>query len=150
MSSLRDSRQARDRARYSRAEKKWSGCRSRNWRARISNGPYIKFEQKRPSGKHILEVEGLSKAYEDNEVTRNFTASLLRGEKVALMGRNGAGKTTLVNALLANSPTVPESELRKTSGYDGPFVDAGKVVWGHEAAVGYFRTRPQRTDSARD
>ena len=100
--------------------------------------PYIKFEQKRPSGKHILEVEGLSKAYEDNEVTRNFTVSLLRGEKVALMGRNGAGKTTLVNALLANSPTVPESELRKTSGYDGSFVDAGKVVWGHEAAVGYF------------
>jgi ATPase subunit of ABC transporter with duplicated ATPase domains len=100
--------------------------------------PYIKFEQKRPSGKHILEVEGLSKAYEDKEVTRNFTVSLLRGEKIALMGRNGAGKTTLVNALLANSPTVPESELRKTSGYDGPFVDAGKVVWGHEAAVGYF------------
>ena len=36
------------------------------------------------------------------------------------MGRNGAGKTTLVNALLANSPTTPEAELRKTSGYDGP------------------------------
>src|SRR5260370_16285129 len=54
------------------------------------------------------------------------------------MGRNGSGKTTLVNALLANSPTVSESELRKTSGYDGPFVDGGKVVWGHEAAVGYF------------
>jgi len=62
----------------------------------------------------------------------------LRGEKIALMGRNGAGKTTLVNALLANSPTVPESELRQTSGYDGSFVDSGKVVWGHEAAVGYF------------
>ena len=62
----------------------------------------------------------------------------LRGEKIALMGRNGAGKTTLLNALLANSPTVPESELRKTSGYDGPFLDDGKVIWGHEAAVGYF------------
>jgi ATPase subunit of ABC transporter with duplicated ATPase domains len=43
-----------------------------------------------------------------------------------------------VNALLANSPTVSESELRKTSGYDGPFLDDGKVIWGHEAAVGYF------------
>ena len=100
--------------------------------------PYIKFEQKRPSGKHILEVEGLSKAYEDKQVIRNFTVSLLRGEKVALMGRNGAGKTTLVNALLANSPTVPEAELRQTSGYDGAFLDHGKVVWGHEAGVGYF------------
>ncbi len=100
--------------------------------------PYIKFEQKRPSGKHILEVEGLHKAYEEKEVVRNFTASVLRGEKIALMGRNGAGKTTLVNALLANSPTTPEAELRQTSGYDGNFLDGGKVLWGHEAAIGYF------------
>jgi ATPase subunit of ABC transporter with duplicated ATPase domains len=100
--------------------------------------PYIKFEQKRPSGKHILEVEDLSKSYGEKEVIRNFTVALLRGEKIALMGRNGAGKTTLVNALLANSPTVPESELRKTSGYDGAFLESGKVIWGHEAAVGYF------------
>ena len=100
--------------------------------------PFIKFEQKRPSGKHVLEIEGVAKAYGDRAVVREFTASLLRGEKIALMGRNGAGKTTLVNALLANSPTVPESELRQTSGYDGNFVDSGKVNWGHEAAVGYF------------
>jgi ATPase subunit of ABC transporter with duplicated ATPase domains len=100
--------------------------------------PFIKFEQKRPSGKHILEIEHLGKNYTDNHVIRNFTASVGRGEKIALMGRNGAGKTTLVNALLANSPTTPESELRKTSGYDGQFVDAGKVIWGHEASIGYF------------
>jgi len=100
--------------------------------------PFIKFEQKRPSGKHILEIEHLSKAYEENRVIRDFTASISRGEKIALMGRNGAGKTTLLNALLANSPTTPEAELRKTSGYDGPLVDSGKVIWGHEASIGYF------------
>jgi ATPase subunit of ABC transporter with duplicated ATPase domains len=100
--------------------------------------PFIKFEQKRPSGKHILEVEHLAKAYEENRVIRAFTASITRGEKIALMGRNGAGKTTLLNALLANSPTTPEAELRKTSGYEGPFVDDGKVIWGHEASIGYF------------
>jgi ATPase subunit of ABC transporter with duplicated ATPase domains len=100
--------------------------------------PFIKFEQKRPSGKHILEIEHLQKSYGDNHVIRNFTASIGRGEKIALMGRNGAGKTTLLNALLANSPTTPELELRKTSGYDGAFVDSGKVIWGHEPSVGYF------------
>jgi ATPase subunit of ABC transporter with duplicated ATPase domains len=100
--------------------------------------PFIKFEQKRPSGKHILEIEHLDKSYSDNHVVRNFTASVGRGEKIALMGRNGAGKTTVLNALLANSPTTPESELRKTSGYDGPFVDSGKVIWGHQASIGYF------------
>ena len=100
--------------------------------------PFLKFEQKRPSGKHILELEGVAKSYGETEVIRGFTASVMRGEKIALMGRNGAGKTTLLNALLANSPTVPDAELRKTSGYDGPFLTSGEVIWGHEAAVGYF------------
>ena len=100
--------------------------------------PFIKFEQKRPSGKHILEVQHLGKAYGDKQVINNFTASITRGEKIALMGRNGAGKTTLLNAMLANSPTTPDAELRKTSGYEGPFVDSGKVIWGHEASIGYF------------
>jgi ATPase subunit of ABC transporter with duplicated ATPase domains len=100
--------------------------------------PFIKFEMKRPSGKHILEIEHAAKAYDGKEVIQDFTASVLRGEKIALMGRNGAGKTTLLNALLATSPTIPDAELRKTSGYDGKFIDGGKVVWGHEAAVGYF------------
>ena len=100
--------------------------------------PYLKFEQKRPSGRHILEVEGVTKSYGHTPVIRKFTASVTRGEKIALMGRNGAGKTTLVNALLASSPTVTDAELRKTSGNDGPFVNDGKVIWGHEAAVGFF------------
>src|SRR5277367_1499352 len=100
--------------------------------------PYLKFEQKRPSGKHIFELEGVHKSYGETRVISSFTASVVRGEKIALMGRNGSGKTTLVNALLANSPTVPDAELRKTSGYDGQFLTDGKVIWGHEAAVGYF------------
>src|SRR6266508_3115401 len=54
--------------------------------------PYIKFSTRRPSGKHILEVEGVTKSYGDTPVIRTFTASVTRGEKIALMGRNGAGK----------------------------------------------------------
>lgn len=100
--------------------------------------PFLKFEMKRPSGKHILELDGVSKSYGESQVIHGFTASVTRGEKIALMGRNGAGKTTLLNALLANSPNTPETELRQTSGYAGAFIDGGKVTWGHEAAVGYF------------
>src|SRR5215467_10642941 len=51
--------------------------------------PFIRFEMKRPSGRHALEVRGLTKSYGDRVVIRDFTASVARGEKIALMGRNG-------------------------------------------------------------
>jgi ATPase subunit of ABC transporter with duplicated ATPase domains len=101
--------------------------------------PYIKFEQKRPSGKHVLEVKGLSKSYDDLKVFENFTASVTRGEKIAIMGRNGAGKTTLLRALLSsanNAEAQSEGELT---------IDAGTVEWGHEAAPGYFSQDHKRS-----
>jgi len=112
--------------------------------------PYLKFEQKRPSGKHILELEEVRKDYDGIEVLHGFTASVTRGEKIALMGRNGAGKTTLVNALLSCSPSTPLVELRAASGYDGEFLTGGKVAWGHEAAIGYFAQDHQELVSAKN
>src|ERR1700677_2271155 len=51
--------------------------------------PYIRFDQLRPSGKHVLEFEHLSKSYDGMPVIKDFSASMMRGEKVCLMGRNG-------------------------------------------------------------
>jgi ATPase subunit of ABC transporter with duplicated ATPase domains len=100
--------------------------------------PYLKFDQLRPSGKHVLEIEGVNQSYGDVHVIRDFTASVGRAERIALIGRNGTGKTTLLNALVANSPSMTDADLRQISGYEGPFLTGGKVTWGHEAAVGYF------------
>jgi ATPase subunit of ABC transporter with duplicated ATPase domains len=94
--------------------------------------PYIRFEMKRPSGRHPLEVKGLAKSYDSLQVVDAFTASVPRGEKIALMGRNGAGKTTLLKSLIRSATGFIEDADRH---FD---VDAGMVVWGHEVAVGYF------------
>ncbi|HEY0306944.1 MAG TPA: ATP-binding cassette domain-containing protein [Acidobacteriaceae bacterium] len=91
--------------------------------------PYIRFEQLRPSGRHVLEFEDVCKSYGDHQVIKNFTAALVRGEKVCLTGRNGLGKTTLLKALLANGPGVEDTDVS---------IDSGKVKWGHEAHIGYF------------
>jgi ATPase subunit of ABC transporter with duplicated ATPase domains len=94
--------------------------------------PYIRFEMKGPSGRHPLEVKGLAKRYGALKVINGFTASVSRGEKIALIGRNGAGKTTLLKSLVRSATGFIEDADRH---YD---VDTGIVVWGHEVAVGYF------------
>ena len=94
--------------------------------------PYIRFDMKRPSGRHPLEIKGLAKSYGDLQVVDGFTASVSRGEKIALMGRNGAGKTTLLKSLIRSATGFIEDSDRH---FD---VDSGVVVWGHEVAVGYF------------
>ncbi|HWG38709.1 MAG TPA: ATP-binding cassette domain-containing protein [Terriglobales bacterium] len=100
--------------------------------------PFIKFDMLRPSGKHVLEAENVRQSYGGPEVLRGFTASVMRGEKVAILGRNGAGKTTLLQALLSGAESVSEALLRKTSSYEGAFRTAGSVRWGHEVQIGYF------------
>jgi len=91
--------------------------------------PYIRFEMKRPSGRHALEFKDVTKSYGDVDVIKGFSAAVQRGAKVALMGRNGAGKTTLLKALLANAPGVDDPDVG---------LDSGVVTWGHEVQIGYF------------
>src|SRR5207244_6627842 len=75
--------------------------------------PYIKFEVVKPSGKHPLEVELLTKSYAGAtghlRVFHDFTASISRGEKIALIGRNGAGKTTLLKSLIRTATGIVDS-----------------------------------------
>ena len=94
--------------------------------------PYIRFQMKRPSGRHPLELKALSKSYGDLPVIRNFSAAVSRGEKIALMGRNGAGKTTLLKSLVRSATGNIEDAERNFP------IDGGVVTWGHEVAVGYF------------
>ncbi len=96
--------------------------------------PFISFRLERPSGKHLLEFKDVNKSYTQPDgkvehVIQNFSGAVMRGEKVVLVGRNGQGKTTLIKALLANGPSVEETDVS---------IDAGEVKWGHEAQIGYF------------
>src|SRR6202521_6191005 len=94
--------------------------------------PYIRFEMKRASGRHPLEVRSVEKSYDGLKVIPRFSASVTRGEKIALMGRNGTGKTTLLKSLVRNATGFIEDSDR------GFPIDSGAVVWGHNVAVGYF------------
>ncbi|HEY4247031.1 MAG TPA: ATP-binding cassette domain-containing protein [Lacunisphaera sp.] len=54
-----------------------------------------------PSGMKVVDVENMSFSYPDGKVlVRDFTTTILRGDKIGLIGPNGAGKTTLIKLLL--------------------------------------------------
>ncbi|MDX2021694.1 MAG: ABC-F family ATP-binding cassette domain-containing protein [Deltaproteobacteria bacterium] len=83
--------------------------------------PFLKFEAVRPSGREVLELNHVSKAYGDKKVLANVSMTVRRGERVALIGANGLGKSTLLR--------IAVERLN---------ADTGEVKWGHETHVGYF------------
>ena len=72
------------------------------------------------SGKIVADLQNISKAY-DRPIVQDFTATILRGDKVGLLGPNGAGKTTLLKLIL---------------GTIAP--DSGTAVMGTRIEVAYF------------
>ncbi|MES9886725.1 MAG: ATP-binding cassette domain-containing protein [Candidatus Sedimenticola sp. 6PFRAG1] len=73
------------------------------------------------SGKLVVEVEDISYAWEEKPVIRGLTTTIIRGDRIGIIGPNGCGKTTLLNLLLGK--LVPNS---------------GKVNLGTKVEVAYF------------
>lgn len=68
----------------------------------------FKFTQK--SGKHITKLKGVSKAYDELEILNDTSASIARGDKIALIGANGKGKSTLLRVIEGGETVQGEVE----------------------------------------
>ncbi|MDZ5460679.1 ATP-binding cassette domain-containing protein [Azohydromonas lata] len=74
-----------------------------------------------PTGKIVAELQRVGMRYGDRELIKDFSATILRGDKVGLIGPNGVGKTTLLKLILG--------QLEPTS---------GSVRRGSNLQVAYF------------
>lgn len=88
---------------------------------RLERPPAFRFAEAPPTGREVLRVRAVAKAYGDTTVLRDVTFQVERGDRLALLGPNGAGKSTLLRLL---------ARLEKP--------DSGGVTWGHNVRVGYF------------
>jgi ATP-binding cassette subfamily F protein uup len=60
----------------------------------------LQLEATDPSGKMVFEARGISKAYGETAVVREFSARVMRGDRIGVIGPNGAGKTTVLRLLI--------------------------------------------------
>jgi ATP-binding cassette subfamily F protein uup len=74
-----------------------------------------------PSGKIVAELTDVTMRFGDKLICQDFTATILRGDKIGLVGPNGAGKTTLLKLILG--------QLQASS---------GKIRQGTKLEVAYF------------
>ena len=88
--------------------------------------PKFRFEQRRPSGKTVVKVEGVTKAFGENRVLDGVDLKVARGDRLAIVGPNGIGKSTLLKVMTGRLEA-----------------DAGAVEWGYETYPGFFAQDPK-------
>jgi ATPase subunit of ABC transporter with duplicated ATPase domains len=83
--------------------------------------PFFRFTPARPSGREVLTVKGVWKAYGEQIVLADVNFEVRRGERVAIIGPNGIGKSTLLKVLMGLTTA-----------------DSGTTAWGYEVRPGWF------------
>lgn len=83
-------------------------------------------------GNKIIEIDGLSKTFDEKELVKNFSYTFKKGDKIGIVGPNGAGKTTLLKMITG--------ELQP---------DKGTVVAGSTTAFGYYRQEESGFDETK-
>jgi ATPase subunit of ABC transporter with duplicated ATPase domains len=100
--------------------------------------PRFLMKPRKELGKDLVEVQGLSKAFDGNVVLKDVSFTLTGGEKLAVIGPNGVGKTTLLRCLLDAYKGEDKGDLAGR----GLKADSGKVEWGKSVLMSYM---PQDT-----
>ncbi|MEL6351431.1 MAG: ABC-F family ATP-binding cassette domain-containing protein [Cyanobacteria bacterium J06627_28] len=84
-------------------------------------------------GKKVIELEGITKAFGDRTLIKDFTYEFTASDRIGIIGGNGAGKSTLMNII---------------TGKLAP--DAGTVEIGQTIHIGYFNQHSEELIEARD
>lgn len=68
------------------------------------NRARISIESAEQSGRKVIEAKQVSHGFRDEELIKNFSCKIMRGDRIGLLGNNGVGKSTLLRILLGKSP----------------------------------------------
>ena len=86
------------------------------------------------SGRMIAELHGVGKRFGERWVVRDFSARIMRGDKIGLIGPNGAGKTTLIKLILGEL-APDEGRVRLGTRQEIAYFDQFRTALDEEAAL---------------
>jgi ATP-binding cassette subfamily F protein uup len=94
----------------------------------------IEAQQAEASGRLVIEAKGVSFAYGERLVIQELTTSIMRGDKVGIIGPNGSGKTTLLRLLLGKLPPR-QGTVRHGTRLEVAYFDQLKATLDEERTV---------------
>ncbi len=106
----------------------------RRQRREVLGTAKIQLDQSSRSGKIVFEIENLGYQIDDKVLLKQFNDTILRGDKIALVGPNGCGKTTFIKLLLQQlAPT--EGKVRSGTKLDVAYFDQYRADLDPEKSV---------------
>ncbi|MBI6549723.1 ABC-F family ATPase [Xenorhabdus lircayensis] len=90
-------------------------------KASSRQNPYIRFDQDKKLFRNALELESLTKGYDNEPLFKNLNLLMEVGEKMAVIGENGIGKTTFLKTLIGEAEP-----------------NSGTVKWSENSSIGYY------------
>jgi ATP-binding cassette subfamily F protein uup len=94
----------------------------RRTRRKRAGKVHLRLEEGGLSGKRVFEADHVNLAFDRRPVIRDFSVSVLRGDRVGIIGPNGAGKSTLIRVLLGEL-TPDSGVVRRGSGLEVAYFD---------------------------
>ena len=86
----------------------------RQARVDVKGNVAMQIDDKEKSGKLVVEMEGVSYAYNEDLIVKDVNVLVQRGDRIGVIGRNGAGKSTLIKLMLGELETSNGSIRRGT------------------------------------
>ena len=86
--------------------------RGRSLRRELQGNAKFKVSGAEKSGKIVADIINISHQFDDNPIVKNLSTTIMRGDRIGLVGANGAGKSTLLKIILGQlQPTEGEVKL---------------------------------------